>query len=117
MPHIISIDQTDSEALDVFTRMSETELRRLYEPERGLFIAESAHIVHRALDFNRACAEMDASDEKTASISEKNVSDKRIVPLSPFIKAGIKSVPDDPAVVLTIRITLSREAENTGILI
>ncbi len=34
-----------------------------------------------------------------------------------FIKAGIKSVPDDPAVVLTIRITLSREAENTGILI
>ena len=34
-----------------------------------------------------------------------------------FIKAGIKSVPDDPAVVLTIRIALCREAENTGPLI
>ena len=85
MPRIIAIDQTDPEVLDVFARMSETELRRLYEPERGLFIAESAHIVHRALDYNRTCAEKDASDEKTASISEKNVSDKRIVPLSqPF---------------------------------
>ena len=32
-------------------------------------------------------------------------------------KAGIKSVPDNSAVVLTIRIALCREAENTGILI
>ena len=69
MPHIISIDQTDSEALDVFTRMSETELRRLYEPERGLFIAESAHIVHRALDAGGACTDGDDPDNRPVPVS------------------------------------------------
>ncbi|MBR0172221.1 MAG: RNA methyltransferase [Lachnospiraceae bacterium] len=68
MLRIIAIDRTDADALDVFTRMSETELRRLYEPERGLFIAESAHIVHRALDAGAGRTDGDNPDNRPVPV-------------------------------------------------
>ena len=35
--------------LDLYARLSETELLRLHEPERGVFIAESPKVIERAL--------------------------------------------------------------------
>lgn len=36
--------------LDVYARLNEVQLRRYYEPERGIFIAESPNVILRALD-------------------------------------------------------------------
>lgn len=46
------IEITDFHApeLDVFTRLTEAQLRNRLEPEKGIFIAESPKVIHRALD-------------------------------------------------------------------
>ena len=49
MPEI-SIDRLDLPELAVFTERSEVQLRRRYEPEPGIFIAESPLVIGRALD-------------------------------------------------------------------
>ena len=48
-PEFIPITDLSAPELDVYARLSETELLRLYEPERGLFIAESPKVIERAL--------------------------------------------------------------------
>lgn len=46
----ISIDEYSDPRLDIFARMSEPQLRRIYEPDEGIFIAESPMVIERALD-------------------------------------------------------------------
>ena len=48
---IIRIDDLSIPALDIFGRLSEVQLKRYYEPNGGLFIAETPMIIERALDF------------------------------------------------------------------
>ena len=48
-PEFIPITDLSAPELDVYARLSETELLRFYEPERGLFIAESPKVIERAL--------------------------------------------------------------------
>ena len=50
MPNIIEVTDFSSPALDVFARLTEGQLRRRLEPEKGLFIAESPKVIQRALD-------------------------------------------------------------------
>jgi len=50
MQNIIFLSDFDRPELDLFTRLNERELAHYYEPEGGLFIAESAKVVLRALD-------------------------------------------------------------------
>ncbi|MCR4806601.1 MAG: RNA methyltransferase [Lachnospiraceae bacterium] len=38
------------ERLDIYARLSEPQLKRIYEPKEGLFIAESPMVIERALD-------------------------------------------------------------------
>ena len=45
-----TISSYDDPRLDIYARMSEPQLRRIYEPEEGLFIAESPMVIERALD-------------------------------------------------------------------
>lgn len=40
----------DDPGLEIYTRLSEVQLKRFYEPDGGLFIAESPKVVLRALD-------------------------------------------------------------------
>lgn len=47
---IIEISDFSSPALDVFTRLTESELRSRYEQEKGVFIAESPQVIELALD-------------------------------------------------------------------
>ena len=49
-PEFIPIADLSAPELDVYARLSETELLRFYEPDRGLFIAESPKVIGRALD-------------------------------------------------------------------
>ena len=50
MPRIIEITDLAAPELDVFARLTEAQLRCRLEPEKGIFIAESAKVIERALD-------------------------------------------------------------------
>ena len=50
MPNIIEIADLSAPELDVFARLTEAQLRRRAEPEKGVFIAESAKVIGHALD-------------------------------------------------------------------
>lgn len=50
MPNIIEITDFSAPELDIYARLSETQLFHYREPERGLFIAESPKVIERALD-------------------------------------------------------------------
>ena len=50
MSNIIEISDFSSPHLDVFARLTETQLRNRLEPERGIFIAESTKVIGLALD-------------------------------------------------------------------
>ena len=46
----IEITDINAPELDVFSRLSEVQLYRYYEPEIGIFLAESANVILRALE-------------------------------------------------------------------
>ncbi len=50
MPNIIEITDLSAPELQVYAELSETQLRHYYEPEPGLFIAESPKVIERALN-------------------------------------------------------------------
>lgn len=50
MSNIIEITDFSSPELDVFARLTETQLRSRREPEKGIFIAESPKVIEHALD-------------------------------------------------------------------
>lgn len=50
MPNIIEITDFNAPELDIYARFSENQLLHYYEPNGGLFIAESPKVVERALD-------------------------------------------------------------------
>ncbi len=50
MPEIIEISDFSDPRLDVYARLTEGQLKNRAEPEKGLFIAESPNVIHRALD-------------------------------------------------------------------
>lgn len=49
MPNLIAIHDFSDPALDLYARLNEAQLRRFYEPDPGLFIAESPKVIERAL--------------------------------------------------------------------
>ena len=50
MSQIIEITDFNAPELDVYARLNESQLLHLYEPENGIFIAESPIVIKRALD-------------------------------------------------------------------
>ena len=46
---VIRIDDLSDERLDAYTRLTERELRCVLEPQKGIFIAESAKVIERAV--------------------------------------------------------------------
>lgn len=50
MSNIIEITDLTAPELDVYARLTEAQLLHYYEPEQGLFIAESPRVIERALD-------------------------------------------------------------------
>lgn len=49
MPNIINITNFSSPQLDFYARLSEKQLLHYYEPDTGLFIAESPKVIQRAI--------------------------------------------------------------------
>ena len=50
MANIIEITDFKAPELDVYARLSEAQLLNRFEPAKGMFIAESPKVIHRALD-------------------------------------------------------------------
>lgn len=50
MPSIIEITDFLAPELDIYARLTEVQLLNRFEPEKGLFIAESPKVIQRALD-------------------------------------------------------------------
>ena len=50
MPHVIEITDFAAPELDVYARLTEGQLKNRADLARGLFIAESPNVIHRALD-------------------------------------------------------------------
>ena len=50
MAHFIPVTSLEDPRLQIYTSLNEPQLRHYYEPEAGVFIAESANVIHRALD-------------------------------------------------------------------
>ena len=50
MPEIREITDFEASELDIYARLSETQLLHYYEPDTGIFIAESPKVINRALD-------------------------------------------------------------------
>ncbi len=48
--NVITLTELDSPQLDVFSRLTEAQLRNRLEPEKGIFIAESLKVVRVALE-------------------------------------------------------------------
>ena len=55
MKDLISVSGLEDQGLEVYTRLSEVQLKHYYEPNGGLFIAESPKVVMRALDAGYGC--------------------------------------------------------------
>ena len=50
MPNIIEITDFNAPELDIYARLTEVQLLNRYQPEKGIFIAESPKVIERALD-------------------------------------------------------------------
>ncbi|MCD8004575.1 MAG: RNA methyltransferase [Oscillospiraceae bacterium] len=50
MENIIELSDLSRPEMDVFARLTEAQLRSRLEPEKGIFIAESPKVIHRAMD-------------------------------------------------------------------
>ena len=50
MQNIIKINELNLPELDIYARLSEVQLLRYYEPNPGIFIAESPKVIERALN-------------------------------------------------------------------
>ena len=46
---IVEVDSIDDPRLDAYARLTEVQLRNKLEPEKGMFIAESAKVIERAV--------------------------------------------------------------------
>ena len=50
MANIVEITDFSDPALEVYARLTEAQLLNRFEPAKGMFIAESPKVIHRALD-------------------------------------------------------------------
>ncbi len=48
--NLIEITDINAPELDVFSRITEPQLRTYFEPELGMFLAETANVILRALE-------------------------------------------------------------------
>ena len=68
MANIIEINDISAPELEVFTKLTEKQLRHKLEPEKGIFIAESGKVIELALA---------AGCEPISLLMERNISRDR----------------------------------------
>ena len=83
---VLPVNEAPRELLEVFHTAKESVLAHYYEPEPGLFIAESAKVALRALD---------AGYEPVALLTETGLPDQEVTPLLELL-SGIPAYEADP---------------------
>ncbi len=83
---IIEIAELDDPRLDVYARLTDTQLRSRLEPEKAIFIAESDKVIRRALD---------AGMQPLSLLMEE----KRLDNMGPTIEDIAQKFPEVPAFV------------------
>lgn len=81
MPNLIQIDNFNNTALDVYARLSEAELLHYYEPNGGIFIAESPLVIGRALDAGYEPISMLADSSELGGATENIINSLGDVPI------------------------------------
>lgn len=81
MPNLIQIDDFNNTALDVYARLSEAELLHYYEPNGGIFIAESPLVIGRALDAGYEPISMLADSSELGGATENIINRLGDVPI------------------------------------
>ena len=73
--NIINIKDLNDERLSLYAKLSENQLRRYFEPEPGVFVAESPNVIERALNAGYEplsfLVETEAIDKEAGVILEK----------------------------------------------
>ena len=81
MSDIIAITDFSAEELDFYARLSEKQLLHYYEPDTGLFIAESPKVVQRALDAGHAAVSFLVEDRHIDTQAKEIISRCADVPV------------------------------------
>ena len=81
MPNIIPITDFSAPELDVYARLSETQLLHYYEPKEGIFIAESPKVIERALDQGYTPVSMLVEDKHIAGQAGQVIARCRDIPV------------------------------------
>lgn len=68
--NLIKIDDITCEELELFTKYNETQLLHYYEPEPGIFIAETAIVIQRALNMGCRPIAWLVEDKSLDSVTE-----------------------------------------------
>ena len=68
--NLIHITDPESEVLSVYRDLNEAQLRHYYEPNGGLFIAESAFVLERALSAGFEAESVLCEERKTETVRE-----------------------------------------------
>ena len=79
MNDIIEINDFLAPELDIYARLSEAQLLNREFPEKGLFIAESPKVIHRALDAGYepvSCLMEKKTEKKIKQTTEKTIKQK-----------------------------------------
>jgi tRNA G18 (ribose-2'-O)-methylase SpoU len=81
MSNLIQIDNFNNTALDVYSRLTEAELLHYYEPNGGIFIAESPLVIGRALDAGYEPISMLADSSELGGATENIINRLGDVPI------------------------------------
>ena len=71
MPNFIPITDLQDPALDVYTRLTENQLRNRLDPEKGIFIAQTGKVIRLALEAGCEPLSVLAEDQNRSAESEE----------------------------------------------
>lgn len=92
---MINVKDLNEEGLEIFHALSEVQLKTIYEPKPGLFIAESPKVIERALNAGYEPVSM-LIDE-----SERNEENLRLIELIESMRIPIYTAPHEVLETIT----------------
>lgn len=81
MSNIVPITDFTAPELDIYARLSENQLLHYYEPNNGIFIAESPKVIERALDQGYTPISMLVEDKQIAGQASQVISRCKDIPV------------------------------------
>lgn len=80
MMNIIKVDDIKNPDIQIFTSLNEKQVKKIYEPDLGLFICESEKVISRAIDAGYE-AEVFFVDEERLDAVSRLIGDESAIPV------------------------------------